>query len=61
MIHISYDGASTLHLTSAEYLRLQLEWEKACQYTTQPPTFEHFVRAHQALEKSGTSSVKADQ
>lgn len=40
-----------IYLTAGEHARLQREWQKACAYTVNPPTFEDFVRRSKAPQE----------
>lgn len=49
------------YLTAGEHARLQREWQKACAYTVNPPTFEDFVRrrkSSQELDKAWNDAVE---
>jgi hypothetical protein len=47
-----------IHLTAGEHARLQREWQKACAYTVNPPTFEDFVRRKKAPEEAADTLRK---
>jgi hypothetical protein len=45
------DDPEMIALTASEAVHLRREWWKACQYNTEPPTFEEFVRSRIKEEK----------
>jgi len=50
-----------IRLTAGEHGRLQREWQKACAYTVNPPTFEDFVRRRkspQELDKAWNDAIE---
>lgn len=53
-IKIIEDGPD-IFLTRSEEQHLRREWEKCCQYTVDPPTFEEFVRSRVESKKRRTA------
>jgi hypothetical protein len=56
-INIIPDGPP-ITLTASEADRLHREWQKCCQYTVNPPTFEEFVRTEKRRRDSPSSDTE---
>lgn len=49
-----------IRLTRGQHDRLMREWKRSCQYTTEPPTFEDFVRSQIARGHVDRSDLNGD-